>query len=82
MTIRVTEANIKEGHRGSCRQCPVALAMLRAGLLFAYVGPYMTWWDGTKHQVAIPEAVREFIFRFDGDMPVWPFSFQLDAARG
>lgn len=77
MLIEVTREDIDHGLAGSCGSCPVALAIrrrfpdgwVRVGIRCVYAG-------GRAYH--LPSGAIEFIERFDGGMPVEPFSFELD----
>lgn len=83
MIIRVTKQDIKNGKRGKCRTCPIALAVARKTDSFARVtGDEISIFD-TKHarkstkRWSTPCEVQEFVINFDSGADVIPFSFEL-----
>lgn len=83
VTINVTAGDIAHGVAGDCVLCPVALAALRAlPAVPLAVGPQSLWLgppgSATETEVPLPQAARSFIGRYDGAVPVEPFSFVLD----
>ena len=91
MLITVTQEHIDCGVAGAEEQCPVALAMLEAGLGSPSVGgDYAEWsrrWGGTGPNAGyvvdsftgtLPTEAADFVERFDEERPtVRPFSFRL-----
>lgn len=79
MTIKVTEADIKNGITGRAT-CPVALAIQRKTKELAYVcwdGIYLQPKGGFSMRIATPKEVKDFVYEFDAGKPVKPFSFKL-----
>lgn len=80
MKIRVTQQHIEEGRRGSCRECPIALAIVSAGFFKAWVGASQIRANG-KLWCDTPPEVYRFIQKFDTNKRVKPFEFEIpDAA--
>ncbi|HWI58635.1 MAG TPA: hypothetical protein VNZ22_15525 [Bacillota bacterium] len=80
MKIVVTQEDIKHGRRCDPDCCPVARALLRAGLAhLGVVGTTVLITDANQQTTALPlpGAVKEWILDFDGNQPVQPFSFEL-----
>src|SRR5256885_4584440 len=75
MIIEVTAEDIANGKKSSITDCPVALALHRAGFPTATVGAW-SMMNGEGFD-ALPEGVSQFIARFDGGEPVEPFSFEV-----
>ena len=77
MKIDVTELDIENGKCGVAFSCPVALAVRRAtGITRVYVGSRHL--EIGDRRMAIPIPVRRFITCFDAEIPVGPFSFELE----
>lgn len=73
MKIIVTEEHIKHGVPGSCRYCPLALALQDStGDEFAFAGVEAKVHNGWY---SFPESALEFQERFDAGVPVSPFEF-------
>jgi hypothetical protein len=80
ITITVTADHIARGKPSKECACPIALAMSEQidGCEFVRVGLAVAEWvdrDRLTHVAYMPESVNVFIIRFDGRMPVDPFSF-------
>lgn len=80
LTINVTQAHIDAGQRASCSECPVALAMLAAGIERprAYGGLLMGVLGGKAVEAETPNDAFHFICNFDHTCPVRPFKFSAD----
>lgn len=78
MIIEVTESDIEHGQREVCRDCPVALALSRALGKPVHVFPRCAYYDNGEEWINLPQEVTAFIVRFDGRLPVSPFSFEVD----
>lgn len=82
--VEVTAADIASGRRGSPWRCPIARAINRmfrldpdgpisrggacvSGKTVRFQGQTWVW----------PAAVDEFVDRYDSDLPVEPFTFEL-----
>lgn len=79
--VEVKRKHIKAGAIGEAHSCPIALALKEIGM----VSP-IAWGCGSlefKDKAGVfvseymPESAREFIYAFDSEKPVKPFSFQL-----
>lgn len=80
MRIDVTQEDIDQGTRGQCKLCPVALAISRASGFTAFVRFGVTLFDDYRLEVersGLPQAAVDFICKFDSELPVQPFSFDL-----
>src|SRR5438270_5862557 len=75
MIIEVTAEDIANGKKSSISDCPIALALHRAGFPNATVGAW-SMMNGEGFD-AHPEGVSQFIARFDGGEPVEPFSVEI-----
>jgi len=85
MTIPITQKHIDEGERKSCQSGPVALAIRDAtGVAFVRAYPFSIHWGHfgmfCPEKMKPPPAVREFMDRYDSELPVEPISFELEAA--
>jgi hypothetical protein len=81
ITVHVTQDDIRDGQAGVCRECPVALAIKRAlPGIDVHVSYERVSLGGPRRQelLCTPDAVQEFIGRFDSALPVEPFGFTLD----
>lgn len=82
LTIDVTQEDIDKGERGDLCMCPVALAMLRAGLEAPMVGDARLAFISERlwYQKVTPVVVTNFVYEFDqfGRGAVAPFSFTLE----
>ena len=78
VTISVTENDIINGKSKDGCECPVALAMRRAGFDEMMVGPTYFYPNGVTEPGAhaAPEVVRFFVDDFDAGRLVAPFSFE------
>lgn len=78
-TIRVTQDHIDRGLKMDACQCPTALALIEAtgntnpG---AVVVSHNAFWLGAQKFIT-PPAVAEFIRKFDHNMTVEPFEFEI-----
>lgn len=76
MKITITEEDIKKGKHRSCSSCPTALALQRTlghkrvSVLCTKVRVNTDWYP-------LPNEVQDFIIRFEKELPVEPFSFEL-----
>ena len=85
MKIAVTQEHIDKGQSTPC-SCPIALALLDAGLEDPRVGrTHVTWVgpDGWRRR-SLPARARSFVFQFDHAYYNWgvelpePFEFDID----
>jgi hypothetical protein len=85
--VSVTPAHIERGARSDANECPIAWAMVDAGLEEPYVGINVaTWgrlnWEGGRRKRArLPRAAQLFIGAFDRDEEVEPFEFDLEVEQ-
>lgn len=82
MRVTVSQAHIDRGTPLTCGFCPLALALQeqtgeRWHVIAPFAVPNVRLCDATARVPLPPEATR-FIERFDGDLPVEPFSFTFD----
>lgn len=79
LTINVTQEHIDAGERGSCGHCPVALAMVNAGLDRPLVVTALHGTaNGKRVHASMPHCVNKFATSFDRGLPVFPFTFTAD----
>lgn len=84
LTIRVTEKHIKDGVKGNCAACPVALAIQDTCELAKSVsaGNLLIFAESSKaphyYQAFAPAEVEWFMTDFDRGRPVEPFTFSAD----
>ena len=77
MQIKVTKEDIRNGFRGNCTLCPIALAIQRqVGLLCVVDGggavlPYIGW------DCLLPISVKRKIRMFDKGQGMLPFAFDF-----
>ncbi len=90
MKINVTAEDIREGLRGDCFRCPIALAIKRdTGFdCDVYSPEHIFLGDGpsiirNKYRPVEKDAfvVADFIDSFDNQKPVEPFTFELEKAE-
>ena len=75
--IEVTAEDIAAGKPDKCRECPIALAAIRAGIPEANVKKRCIFVAPTV-RVLLPDAAQRFIDDFDEFREVEPFSFDLE----
>lgn len=91
LIVDVTQEDINKGNRGSCRTCPVAVAMNRAldnaGRMpaFHFARVAASIWDLASPEGCcprwsgqLPDRVRGFIEAFDSYHTSLPFSFWIE----
>jgi hypothetical protein len=84
MKIKVTLKDIEEGFRGSCYDCPVALAFKREVKPTTQIGLNVGTERILHREVhewdtyTLPKKAQTFIKRFDGGKPVKPFTFEIE----
>lgn len=89
MKVKVVKQDITSGVKCDGEQCPVARAIARAtahriGSVVVESESITIYdeYDGDSYykprQVATPESVRHFVNRFDQNLRVKPFEFELD----
>jgi hypothetical protein len=83
MLIEVTQDHIEKGKTRGCFDCPIALAMIDAGLRHPFVMNTIVSTASSSCDMDLPQEAVEFIAGFDTGGFVKPFSFELDleAAR-
>lgn len=76
MKIEVTQEDIDVGERWNWTQNPVSLAIRRCvGTALAVVDEEEIYYDGID--IDTPEVVKGFIYDFNINNPVQPFTFEL-----
>ncbi len=80
-TITVTPDDCRDGVRGSCSGCPLALAVARAlpgsRPLVSASAVWLTV-GGRRTRVELPEEARRAVWVFDLEQTMRPFVFSLD----
>ena len=80
MKIKVTQENIEAGIAREARACPVALAMVDAGLEHPSVrNCYVHWWSGESDDcwAQLPAIAQKAVADFDYTGEIDPFEFEL-----
>ena len=77
VTVRVTQWDIDNGLRGSSNDCPIAIALGRAGYPDAVV--FGAFWRPTHPALSVPMSrpAAKFADRFDDGESVNPSTFHL-----
>jgi hypothetical protein len=80
VTITVTQEHIDAGMRGVCTKCPIALAMIAAGISDPYVDEVAVCFNTTlgRPTVDLPAEAINFISKYDDGLDGRPFSFELE----
>lgn len=78
MKIQVTQEDIDNGVRASCKFCPVASAIRRAFNNKAVVRTYNLDVSINDKLILLPLEAVDFILLFDAEVKVKPFEFELD----
>jgi len=80
VNVKITQALIDTGDRGSAELCPVTRGMKEAGMHYPWVNTeYINFfYEGEDHQEPTPPLVALFIMDFDAGEPVEPFEFELE----
>lgn len=84
MLVHVTEKHIKDGKPRRSKECPLAMAIKEAGnysLVTVGVTAVVVNRDVTK-RLELPESAAMFRHDFDMNLPVQPFSFELEDYSG
>ena len=79
MKVKVEQRHIDHGVVGSCKECPVALALTEATSTIVIVGQ-STWrfcYDMPQDSRRLPDKVIVFISDFDDDQEVEPIEFEV-----
>jgi hypothetical protein len=85
MIIMVTQEDINAGAPSRCADCPVALAAKRAFYprnVMVSSTQLSVWNESRKAYdlLYLPLEAQRFVRHFDGNAPVWPFSFSVEAS--
>ena len=78
ITVVVGDEHINKGRKQSCCHCPIALAMLDAGVLSPAVHKKAFFVGGGDDLINLPGDAIKFIDFFDNGRPVEPVSFEID----
>jgi len=80
MIIYVCDDHIEEGRKCVNDKCPVALALIKAGMTEVNVGSYdlSFVYKGKHYYKEFTYKVQKFINSFDGDSPVQPMEFEIN----
>lgn len=85
MIITVSSEHIRLGRRMSCSSCPIAHALIDAGIRapFVFETRFSCRVEGVRHWFKLPEAAFDFRWVFDYWGKAFPFTFEIpDAALG
>lgn len=81
VTVKVTDPNIKQGHKKSFCFCPIAIAMMEAGFEAVRVEPDIISFEpsdsDTMIHLSVPDKLKKFIKSFDTKKSVKPFQFKI-----
>ncbi len=77
LTIAVDSGHIEEGDVQSIETCPIALAVESAYGVTAEVHNEVLILPCFGVYAPLPLAAYDFIYRFDNEMPVEPFTFSV-----
>jgi hypothetical protein len=79
MKITVTKDDIAAGHRRDSKNCPVALALRRAGVNHCGVAGILVVveQDDKRVSLVLPERAQEWIRDYDWGFAMGPFEFEL-----
>lgn len=77
ISFTVAQSDIVHGERGDCAWCPVALAMRRVLNKTVEVGRDYIQIERGK-LIDLPKEVKTFVRDLDRNMPVRPFTFELE----
>lgn len=85
ITVEVTQQDISKGIERSSCGCPIALALLRSapgysfdvGSIAVYIG-YSGRRISYSRGAVLPKKAKDFILKFDSNIRVEPFKFELD----
>jgi hypothetical protein len=74
--IEVTAEDIATGKMMHGDECPVALALRRETGVKWLVGSHYTVHPDDGYKVDLPPIATDFVYSFDRELPVEPFSFE------
>ena len=79
MMLPLLQKHIDRGRRMDCDKCPFALAMQDVGVHRPFVGVTSMFGvvDGDVVWIDMPDPMRRFIGRFDGERSVTPHNFRV-----
>lgn len=77
MRIIVTKEDIEKGRARDAQNCPVALALRRAGVVHFGVSGILVWVASGNQAVVLPGHVQEWILNYDYGLQMEPFEFEL-----
>ncbi len=78
MRIIVTREDIEKGRARDAQNCPVALALRRAGVGHFGVSGILVWVAAGNQAVVLPGPVQEWILNYDYGCQMAPFEFELN----
>ncbi len=76
MRIIVTVEDIEKGRARDAQNCPVALALRRAGVAHFGVSGILVWVASGNQAVVLPGHVQEWILNYDYGLQMAPFEFE------
>ncbi len=77
MRIHVTREDIENGRVRDAQNCPVAVALRRAGIAHCGVSGMRVWVASGHRAVVLPGPVQEWILNYDYGMQMTPIEFEL-----
>lgn len=83
LTIHVTQEDIDRGIRRNCGECPIALAIKRAGAVSVDAEHGVISLGDAEHnrfRFHTPSDASKFMADFDKCLPVTPFTFTLSGS--
>ncbi len=77
MRIHVTREDVENGRVRDAQNCPVAIALRRAGVAHFGVSGMLVWVASGHRAVVLPGPVQEWILNYDYGMQMMPIDFDL-----
>jgi hypothetical protein len=78
MRITITAEEIEKGRVRDAQNCPVALALRRAGVSHFGVSGILVWLAAGNRAVVLPVHIQEWILSYDYGCLMSPIEFDLD----
>lgn len=77
MRIIVTREDIENGRPRDAQNCPVAMALRRAGVGHFGVSGILVWVASGNQAIVLPGPAQEWILNYDYGCQMAPFEFEL-----